>query len=61
MQNTDRLCLGCMNDNGGEQVCSICGYDAKEKNPKGSLAVGTWLEDRFLIGRFIESNGEDLA
>ena len=61
MQNTDRLCLGCMNDNGGEQVCSICGYDAKEKNPKGSLATGTWLEDRFLIGRFIESNGEGIS
>lgn len=61
MQNTDRLCLGCMNDNGGEQVCSICGYDAKEKNPKGTLEAGTWLEGRFLIGRFIESNGEGIS
>lgn len=61
MQNTDRLCLGCMNDNGGEQVCSICGYDAKEKNPKGTLEAGTWLEGRFLIGRFLESNGEGIS
>ncbi len=61
MQNTDRLCLGCMNDNGGEQVCSICGYDAATKNPKGTLPAGTWLEDRFLIGKVLESNGEGIT
>ena len=61
MHNTDRLCLGCMNDNGGEQVCSICGYDAKTKNPKGSLPAGTWLEDRFLIGKVLDSNGEGIS
>ena len=28
MINTERLCLGCMNDSGGEQICPICGYDS---------------------------------
>lgn len=61
MQNTDRLCLGCMNDNGGEQVCSICGYDAASKNPRDTLPAGIWLEDRFLVGKFLESNGEGIS
>ena len=32
MVNIDRLCPGCMNDNGGEKICSICGYDQSASN-----------------------------
>lgn len=61
MQNTDRLCLGCMNDNGGEAVCPICGYDSSKKNPSGTLKAGLLVEDRFLIGKALDVNGEGIS
>ncbi len=62
MVNTDRLCLGCMNDNGGEKVCPICGYDSSEDNKKEHLAVGTWLNaNRYLLGRVIDESGDGIT
>lgn len=58
MLNTDRLCPGCMNDNGGEQICSVCGYDSSEKNASDKLPVHYMLSDRYLIGKAISSNAE---
>ena len=37
MFDTERICLGCMNDNGGEKICPICGYDSDNANPNNSL------------------------
>ena len=62
MVNTDRLCLGCMNDNGGEKVCPICGYDSTEDNGAAQLAVGTWLNaNRYLLGRVIDEGGDGVT
>ncbi len=62
MVNTERLCMGCMNDNGGEKVCPICGYDSSEDNKKEHLAVGTWLNaNRYLLGRVIEESGDGVT
>ena len=62
MVNTDRLCMGCMNDNGGENICPICGYDSSLDNSSEQLAVGTWLNaNRYLIGRAIEENGDSVT
>ena len=61
MISTDRLCMGCMNDNGGEQVCPICGVDSKEKNPKNAVSIKTTVNDRYLIGRVLSSNGEGIT
>ncbi len=62
MVNTDRLCMGCMNDNGGENVCPICGYDSSEDNAAEQLAVGTWLNaNRYLVGRVTEENGDSVT
>ena len=59
MVNTDRLCLGCMNDNGGESVCPICGYDSSMDNSEKYLATGTWLNaNRYYIGRVIEETAD---
>ncbi len=60
MISTDRLCMGCMNDNGGEQVCPICGFDSKTKNPKNAVPIKTMLGDRFVVGRVLSSNGEGI-
>ncbi len=60
MISTDRLCMGCMNDNGGEQVCPICGFDSKTKNPKEAVAIKTVINDRFVVGRVLNENGEGI-
>lgn len=61
MLDTQRLCLGCMNDNGGEKICSICGYDSNQKNAEGFLPERSWIKDRYLVGTVIESNGEGVT
>ena len=60
MISTDRLCMGCMNDNGGEQICPICGFDSQEKNPKNAVPIKTMINDRFVVGRMLSSNGEGI-
>ena len=62
MVNTERLCMGCMNDNGGEQICPICGYDNSQNNPAQYLAVGTWLNaNRYNVGKVIEETGDGVT
>lgn len=61
MQNTDRLCMGCMNDNGGEQICPICGYDKDSPQNTSFLPTHTWLKNRYLIGKVLDSNGEGVT
>lgn len=62
MVNPERLCMGCMNDNGGEQVCPICGYDKAQNNEEKYLAVGTWLNsNRYTVGRVIEQTGDGVT
>ena len=60
MLNTERLCLGCMNDNGGEKICPICGYDSATKNPDNALPTNFILRDRYLIGKLSSADGEGL-
>lgn len=61
MQNTDRLCMGCMNDNGGEQICPICGYDKSSPQNTAFLSTRTWLNERYLVGKMLDSNGEGVT
>ena len=61
MNNTDRLCLGCMNDNGGEKICPICGYDSTKPCDETTLTPGTWIKERYLVGRVFEKNGEGIT
>ena len=61
MLNTDRLCLGCMNDSGEAKVCPFCGYDAETKNPEDTLPTKFWINDRYLVGKVIYSNGEAIS
>ena len=58
MLNTDRLCMGCMNDIGGEAVCSICGWDSANRNDADKLPVKFALSDRYIVGRVLKSNPE---
>lgn len=60
--NTDRLCMGCMNDNGGEKICPICGHDASQDNDGRYLSPGTWLNaNRYLVGAVIDEGGDGVT
>ena len=61
MLNTERLCLGCMNDNGGEKICPICGYDTDAVNPEDSLPVRFIAKNRYLIGKELYRNGAEIT
>ncbi len=61
MLDTERLCIGCMNDSGGEKICSICGYDQTTKNDTDYLPARSWINDRYLVGRVLEHNGEGVT
>lgn len=58
MVNTERLCLGCMNDNGGEKICPICGYNSSEGNPADCLPAKFIINGRYLVGKMINRDGE---
>jgi len=61
MLNTDRLCLGCMNDCGGEKVCGICGYDSETRNASDCLPTKIWLKDRYLVGKVISKDADGIV
>ena len=56
--DTSKLCMYCMQDNGGEDICPHCGKDAKASLLKGHLAPGEILGGRFLVGRAV---GQDAS
>ncbi|MBO4734577.1 MAG: PASTA domain-containing protein, partial [Clostridia bacterium] len=58
MLNFDRLCPGCMKDNAGNSVCSICGYDSAKGNAPDKLPVRFIIRDRYFVGRTLYSNSE---
>lgn len=58
MLNFNRLCPGCMKDNGGESVCSICGYDSSNNNPPDKLPARFIIRDRYYVGKILFSNAE---
>ncbi len=61
MINTEKLCMGCMNDNDGEQICPICGYDASLQNHIQALPVRFVLANRYIVGKTLSVNGEGIV
>lgn len=61
MINTERLCPGCMTDNGGEKICPICGFDSAEGNPMGCLPLKTEVGERYMVGKAISADGEGIT
>ena len=58
MQDINNLCMGCMSEKGSESICTHCGYDSAAQNPVGYMPVRTVLDNRYIIGKVIDSNGE---
>ena len=46
-----------MNDNGGEKICPICGYDSTKQNAEDCLPIGFTLGKRYTVGQAKHSNG----
>ena len=61
MVNVEGLCLGCMNDNGGERVCSICGFDRMSANPDNALPLKFIVNSRYVLGKVLSANGEGIT
>lgn len=50
-----------MNDNGGEKICSICGYDQSANNDSYCLPVKFLLSQRYVIGSTVSVNTEGIT
>ncbi len=61
MINTENLCMGCMNDNGGEKICSICGYDSSLQNHIEALPTKFVINNRYIVGKALSVNGEGIT
>ena len=61
MSITEKLCLGCMNDSGGEKICPICGYDSSAQNSADCLPVKFVLAERYTVGQAKHRNGEGIT
>lgn len=59
--DTEKLCMGCMNDIDGEQICPICGYDNLLQNHSQALPVKYIIKNRYIIGKTISVNGEGIT
>ncbi|MBO4693024.1 MAG: PASTA domain-containing protein [Clostridia bacterium] len=56
MPSIERLCPGCMKDNGGQSVCGVCGYDSTKGNAPDKLPLRFIIRDRYFVGRVIYSD-----
>ncbi len=52
--------MGCMNDTGKEQVCSVCGFDKNTYNEPNALALRTVLAGRYVVGKVVNTTGESI-
>ena len=61
MSDIDNLCMGCMQDNGGQAICPHCGFDSTQAQPPLCLPLKTILQGRYVTGRKLDSNGEGIG
>lgn len=61
MINPNSFCPGCMNEKVTEGKCPICGYNPEEPINPIFLRPNSLLEDRYIIGKPIDSNGEGVT
>lgn len=52
------LCMGCMQVIGDEKICPHCGFNNSETQPEPFLGFNTVLNNRYIVGRGIDTNGE---
>lgn len=60
MAEFNNLCMNCMSDMQGEDVCPVCGHRRNEPQKRGMLPYGAVLENRYAVGRAKRGNGEGI-
>jgi eukaryotic-like serine/threonine-protein kinase len=58
---TGNLCMNCMSDTAGKNECPNCGFSSAEPQMNHALPYRTMLQNRYLIGRAKQSNGEGIT
>lgn len=60
--NTERICPGCMHDNGGEKICPVCGYNSvTENNGEDALKIKSVLKQQYFVGKKLSVNSEGIT
>lgn len=54
----NKLCLGCMEKKGTALICPHCGYEEGTSYLPSYIKPGTMLNNRYLVGKLLISNGE---
>lgn len=58
----ERLCMNCMkNIDKSKDICPYCGQETSEEQQEPFLPFETVLQDRYVIGKGLEINGEGLG
>ena len=53
------LCMGCLNEiPAADSVCKVCGFDNSEKQTAPFLPFGTILNNKYVVAKNLETNGE---
>ena len=52
------ICSKCLEKINDERICPLCGNDNSVDNPTQYLRAFTMLQDKYIIGKLISSNGE---
>lgn len=61
MTGSDNLCMNCMSDTGGKTECPNCGFRSAEPQMNHALPYRTKLQQRYIVGRAKQSNGEGIT
>lgn len=59
--NADNLCMACMDDMEGNDVCPNCGHSNDEIQMENALPLKHMLQGKYIVGKAIEANGEGVG
>lgn len=61
MTGFDNLCMNCMSDTAGNDICPNCGCHSDEPQMLHALPYKTVLQGRYIVGKAKKSNGEGIC
>lgn len=61
MADLNNLCMGCMTDNGGEDICPACGFDKNAPAENGAMEIKTVIGNRYVVGKALECGGDGIT
>lgn len=61
MHDFENLCMGCMGDRQGQNICPHCDFDNSKPSGQKYLALRTMLQDRYIVGNMVDENGEGIG